>query len=192
MVKNAARAETPFLRVFDACYGYLLKYNMPVSKGTAAQVNPSKSPAKPDPSSDHGAKTSDVHKTAPRPASPRREDPPSSRPPKRKGPARPRSRSPYQRGPPPDSEVPKDKSVRDARFAAWSVAHDEKGSWKGKCENYYVGLGTRVAIHEGKSRQELGNPCYLPCQARSCVKKNARHWARDCPNRREPNLRPRR
>ena len=33
MVKDAARIETPFLRVFDACYGYLLKYNLPVSEG---------------------------------------------------------------------------------------------------------------------------------------------------------------
>ena len=165
---------------------------MPASKGTAVQVNPSKSPAKPDSSSDHGAKTSDVHKPAPRPASPRRDDPRSSRQSKKKGPMRPRSRSPYQRGSPPDSEVPKDKSARDTRFAAWSAGHDEKGSLKGKRKNCYVGLGTHVPIHEGKACQELGNPCYLPCQARSCAKKSARHWARDCPNRRELNLRPRR
>ena len=29
MVKDAARMETPSLRVFDARYGYLLKYNVP-------------------------------------------------------------------------------------------------------------------------------------------------------------------
>ena len=33
MVTDAARVETPFLRVFDARFGYLSKYNMPVSKG---------------------------------------------------------------------------------------------------------------------------------------------------------------
>ena len=192
MVKDAARVETPFLRVFDACYGYLLKYNMPASKGAAAQVNPSKSQPKPDPSSEHVTKVNDAYDSAARPASPRRENPRSSRPPKKKGPARPRPRSPYQRAPPPDSEISKDKSVREVRFAAWSAGQDEKGSLKDKCKNCYVGLGMHVPIHKGKSRQELGNPCYLPRQARSCVKKNACHWARDCPNRRELNLRPRR
>ena len=29
-VKDAARVGTPFLRVCDACYRYLLKYNAPV------------------------------------------------------------------------------------------------------------------------------------------------------------------
>ena len=86
MVKDAARVETPFLRVFDACYGYLLKYNMPVSKGAAAQVNPSKSSYKPDSSSEHGTKTSEERKPAPRPASPRRDNPRSPRPSKKKGP----------------------------------------------------------------------------------------------------------
>ena len=163
MVKDAARAETPFLRVFDACYGYLLKYNMPVSKGTAAQVNPSKSPAKPDSSSDHGAKTSEDHKPAPRPASPRRDNPRSPRPSKRKGPNKQRrSRSPHHRGPPPYAEAVKEKSARDTRIAAWTAGQDAKGSLKGKCKKCYVGLGMHVPIHEGKSRQELGNPCYLP------------------------------
>ena len=32
MVGGAANAETPFLRVFDARYGYLLKYNIPAPK----------------------------------------------------------------------------------------------------------------------------------------------------------------
>ena len=192
MVKDAARVETPFLRVFDACYGYLLKYNMPVSKGTAAQVNPNKAPIKPDSSSDRGSTANEAQRPAPRPPSPRREDPRGPRQPKKKGPVRPRSRSPYPRGPAPDSDVPKDKNVRDSRFAAWSAGQDEKGSLKDKCKNCYVGLGMHVPIHKGKSCQELGNPCYLPCQARSCVKKGACHWARDCPNRRELNLRPRR
>ena len=31
MVKDAARAETPFWRVCDARYGYMLKYNMPMT-----------------------------------------------------------------------------------------------------------------------------------------------------------------
>ena len=40
MVKDAARTETPFLRVFDARYGYLLKYNMPAPKALPASVGP--------------------------------------------------------------------------------------------------------------------------------------------------------
>ena len=33
-----------------------------------------------------------------------------------------------------------------------------KGLKKGKRKNCYVGLGTHVPIHEGRSRQELGIP----------------------------------
>ena len=32
MVKDAARVETPSLRVFDACYDYLIEYNLPAPK----------------------------------------------------------------------------------------------------------------------------------------------------------------
>ena len=34
MVQDAARVETPAIRVFDACYGYLLTYNIPASTGS--------------------------------------------------------------------------------------------------------------------------------------------------------------
>ena len=37
VVKDAARVETPPLRVFDARYGYVVKYNMPAPKGPAMQ-----------------------------------------------------------------------------------------------------------------------------------------------------------
>ena len=40
MVEDTARAETPFLRAFDACYGYLLKYNLPLSKASVSVVGP--------------------------------------------------------------------------------------------------------------------------------------------------------
>ena len=43
-VKDAARAETPFLRVFNARYGYLMKYSLPASKAVAAPVAPKVSP----------------------------------------------------------------------------------------------------------------------------------------------------
>ena len=34
-VKDAARGEPPFLRVFDARFGYLIKYNLPVPKAVS-------------------------------------------------------------------------------------------------------------------------------------------------------------
>ena len=184
MVKDAARVETPFLRVFDACYGYLLKYNIPVSKGTASQVSPAKPPAKSDLSSDRNSYTKGDSKSGTRRASPRRLSPHSPRTVPKKVPHQQRrSRSPPRRAPPPAPEVSRD--VREARLAAWAAGRDDKGSLKGKCKNCYVGMGLHVPIHSGKSCQELGNQCYLPCRARSCEKAGACHWARDCPNRRE-------
>ena len=35
MVNDAARLEAPSLRVFDACYGYLMKYNLPAPEAGA-------------------------------------------------------------------------------------------------------------------------------------------------------------
>ena len=193
MVKDAARVETPFLRVFDACYGYLLKYNIPVSKGSAVQVNPSKSSVKPEVWSDRGSTVSDERKPAPRRPSPRRNHPRSPRPSEKKFPNKQRrSRSPRHRAPSSITDASKDKDARSARLSAWGAGSDEKGSLKGKCKNCYVGMGLHVPIHKGKSCQELGNQCFLPCHARSCEKIGACHWARDCPNRRELNLRPRR
>ena len=164
-----------------------------MSKGTAAQVNPSKPSTNPESSSDRGAKTSEDRKQAPRPASPRRDYPRSPRPSSKNRPNKQRrSRSPQRRGPPPNVYTAKEKGVRDTRLAAWAAGQDEKGSLKGKCENCYVGLGMHAPIHEDKSRQELGNPCYLPRHARSCERKNACHWARERPNPRELNNRQRR
>ena len=40
MVGGAARAETPFSRAFDACYGYFPKYNLPFSKASVSVVGP--------------------------------------------------------------------------------------------------------------------------------------------------------
>ena len=163
---------------------------MPVSKGLALQVSPSKPPAKSESSSGRGTKTSDERKPAPRPHSPRRDRPRSPRPSNKKRPNKQRrSRSPRRRGPPPSAETAKGRGIRDARHAAWAAGQDGKGPLKGKCKNVYVGLGAHVPIHEGKSRQELGNPCYLPRRARSCEKIQARHWARARPYHRELNER---
>ena len=40
MVKDAARAETPFLRICDASHDYRVKYNLPLSKAVIAPVAP--------------------------------------------------------------------------------------------------------------------------------------------------------
>ena len=193
MVKDAARVETPFLRVFDACYGYLLKYNIPVSKGSAVQVNPTKSFVKPEASYERVPTAVEERRPDPRRPSPSRIYPRSPRPSERKrNNKQRRSRSPRRRMSSDNPPAAKDKDARSARMATWLVGSDEKGSLKGKCKNCYVGLGLHVPIHEGKSCQDLGNQCYLPCYARSCQKTGLCHWARDCPNRRELNSRQRR
>ena len=43
-VEDAARLETPFLWVFDARYGYLTTYDLPLSKAVVAPVDPKASP----------------------------------------------------------------------------------------------------------------------------------------------------
>ena len=47
-------------------------------------------------------------------------------------------------------------------MAAWLAGEDSKGSLHDKCKNCYIGLGTRKPTREGRSRQDLGNQCYLP------------------------------
>ena len=48
MAMDAARIETPFLRVSDARYGHLMKYNMPASKGPQLPAIATQPPAKQD------------------------------------------------------------------------------------------------------------------------------------------------
>ena len=43
-VKDAAGVETPLLWVCDARYGYLMKYNLPLSKTAVAPVAPEETP----------------------------------------------------------------------------------------------------------------------------------------------------
>ena len=68
MVKDAARVETPFLRVCFARYGYLLKYNMPVSEGPLAPANAANSPRKQENSGVQPKKASSADKKPGRPA----------------------------------------------------------------------------------------------------------------------------
>ena len=44
-VKDAARLETPFSRAFNARYGYLMMYDLPLSKAVVAPVAPKASPS---------------------------------------------------------------------------------------------------------------------------------------------------
>ena len=46
---ESARVEDSYLRVFDACYGYSIRYSLPMSKGRVVPVNPLKSSPAPKP-----------------------------------------------------------------------------------------------------------------------------------------------
>ena len=85
-----------------------------------------------------------------------------------------------------------DKSVYEERMGAWLACEEPKCALRDKCKNCFIGLGTHVPNHEGRSRHDLGNQCYLMCRARDCERKWARHGARDCPNRAQLNERSRR
>ena len=84
------------------------------------------------------------------------------------------------------------KGAYEERMGAWLAGEDSKGSLRGKCKNCYIGLGALAPKFEGRSRQDLGNQCYLMLRARDCDRKRACHWARDCPNRAQLNDRSRR
>ena len=110
---------------------------------------------------------------------------------KERGGKRRRPRSPRRR-PPASSAGMVDKSVYEERMGAWLAGEDSRGSLRDKCKNCYIGLRTLAPKREGRSRQDLGSQRYLPCRARDCERKRARHWARDCPNRPQLNERSRR
>ena len=85
-----------------------------------------------------------------------------------------------------------DKSVYGERMGFWLAGEDSKGSLRDTCKNCYIGLGTHVPKHEGRSRQDLGNQRHLPRRSRDCERERACHWARDGPYRVQLNERPRR
>ena len=68
MVEDSARTETPFLRVFDARYGDLLKYNMPVSKAIPATVGPASVPPKHEDTQAQRSRPYPKHQAASRPS----------------------------------------------------------------------------------------------------------------------------
>ena len=188
MVEDSARTETPFLRVFDARYGDLLKYNMPVSKAIPATVGPASVPPKHEDTQAQRSRPYPKHQAASRPSERARSPRNSQR--KHQEKSR-RSRSPRRRGPSATAEGSKCRNQRETRLNAWVAGQDDKGPLRGMCKNCYVGLRTHAPAHQGKSRQDLDNPCYFPRRARSCEQKGACHWARECPNRHQLNERAR-
>ena len=76
------------------------------------------------------------------------------------------------------------KRVRDERFAARVAGEDSKGSLRDKCVNCYIGLGTHVPRHVGRTCQDLGNECYRPRRAPGRDGAGVYHWGRGRPARR--------
>ena len=180
MVKDAARVETPVLRVVDACYGFKLKRNMPAPKGPMALADSSKLASKQDPPSVH-KKVAPVDKRPDRPADRSRPRNRSPRGPRKHrgvgcGPRRSCSRRRSALSTPADYLL--DKHVRDERLSAWFAGEYGKGSLRDKCKNCYIGLGAHVPRRAGRPCQDLHNRCLLPRRAPVCESLNARHWAR--------------
>ena len=188
MVQDAARTETPFLLVFDADYGYLLKDNMPAPKAISATVGPASVPPKHEDAPAQRSRSYPKHQAAPRPSERARSPRNAQR--KHQEKSR-RSRCPRRRGPSVTTEGSKDRNQRDTRLNARAAGQDDKGPLRGMFKNCYVGLGTHVPAHQGTSRQDLGNPCYIPRRARICEQKGACLWARERPDWRQLNERTR-
>ena len=76
-----------------------------------------------------------------------------------------------------------DGKTRDERPSAWGAGVDSMGSFRDLRKNCCLGTGAHVPRHEGRSRQNLGNPRHLPRRAPGREGKDVCHWARNCPNR---------
>ena len=136
MVKDAARVETPFRRLYDACYVYLLKCNMPLSEGKVVPPNAPKSPqsrqqAPSDQSKDEGTSSkrpeSNVEARTSEYRPRRNRSPRGNR--KFRGSRRAPRRSRSRQGP--VTSCPADalaKRVRYERRSAWMAGEDSKGS----------------------------------------------------------------
>ena len=165
MVKDAARAGAPPLRLFDACCGYLIKYSAPVSQAGAMMASTPQSSAPVDPKSQAS--------TLKRSRSPARFQAAESRPsyrdrsPRAKGNTRQFGREPRRSRRlsrvknPARAHALLVKDARETRAAAWRLGRDGKGASTGKCNNWYLGTGTRVPRHQGSSRRGLSNKCYV-------------------------------
>ena len=161
MVKDAARVETPAIRVFDARYGYLLKYNIPVSRGSQnpSPAPPAKQNPPPLPVPSKGGHVPKPPRNAPG-RSPRRGPDHGST---RRNTRRRRSRIPPVRRPNLTSTAP-DKAVYEERPNAWQAGADSKGSLRDMRKNCYMGHGTHAPRHvkiASGPRRPL--PPRLPC-----------------------------
>ena len=63
---------------------------------------------------------------------------------------------------PPFADTLVDKAVRGERLSARVAREDSEGSLRDKCRNWYICVGTHVPRHVSRTRQDLGNKCYLP------------------------------
>ena len=167
-----------------------MKYNIPAPKGPRdASVAPQPVPKREAPSALPIKESVEPKATVragdrSRPRSPR-----ANR--KERGARNRRSRCPRRR-PQASSAGMVGKGVYEERMGSRLAGEDSKRSSREKCKNCFIGLGTHVPKHNGRSCQDLGNRCYLPRSARDCGRRRARHWARDCPNRAQLNGRSRR
>ena len=126
MVKDAARVETPFLRVCDARFGFLLKYNAPASKGSQDASIVAHPVKRPEIAAAPAVKDSVEPKPKRRTSG--RSRPRSPRPVHMKRDTRNRrSRSPRRR-PHGSSASLADKGVYEERMSAWLAGEDAKGS----------------------------------------------------------------
>ena len=121
MVVDAARIETPFLRAFEARFGYLMKYNMPAPKGPQSSAIATQSPVKQDGPSGPPKKASAENKPAGHPAERSHERGRSARASRkvRGGQKSRRSRSPRRPATASSADTLVEERVRDERLAAW-------------------------------------------------------------------------
>ena len=159
IVEDSARVETPLLRVFGARYGYLAKYNLPLSKAVVSPLNPKVTPpasaqppraSKPDGMvsvwtkalSSPGCEGKYLSRGTPRSPRTRLSETPwhgaKSDDPRRRS----RSRSCGRVCGDPGRVV--DKKTRDARLIAWGAGVNGKGSLRDLRKNCYLGTGAHV------------------------------------------------
>ena len=161
IVGDAARAESSFLRFFNACCGYFPEHSLPALKAEVAGAPKSGQASTPTFGLPHGPSQRPVYPSREARAETRAKEP---------GP-RERSRSPVRHEPAPFEDN------WGGRCLAWTAGKDPQGSLRGLCKNCYVGTGERVPRHIGASCQGLGNRCYIPRRLPKCRESNACHWA---------------
>ena len=189
MIKDASRQESEDLQVFEACYGYLMKYSLKAPKQPVAVKSRSRSPAR----GGGGGRRN-------RPNRPRGGGQPTSAPttpPVQLPPPKRRSRSPRRDGrPAPHKQgaakppFPHVKAEFGALTAEQELALDRLKKVpqalrdKRACINCFVRTGKIGEAHSFLECKSLGNPCLVPCKF--CLPGPIFHYRADCPNARKP------